>query len=162
MLDPRSLPEAELLGQGRAALKAKQYELARDLFAEYCVRAADAHTPVPPGVIASYALARGHTRELKAALDMCRRALSADRSNPFIHACLAELYVLAGSRRQAVEAVRRGLVASPDYPVLLRLREELGVRQRPAIGFLPRGSRVNIALGRARRKMRSGARSPRA
>ena len=161
MLDPRSLPEEELLSQARAALKARQYEPARDFFGEYCGRFADARMPVPPGVIASYALARGHMRELKAALDMCRRALSADRSNPYIHACLAELYLLAGSRRQAVEAVRRGLATSPDYPVLLRLRQEMGVRQRPAIGFLSRGSRVNIALGRARRKIRSGPRSPR-
>jgi tetratricopeptide (TPR) repeat protein len=162
MLDPRSLSESELLEQAREALKARNYQPARDLFAEYCVRLAAARAPVPPGVVASYSLARGHTRELKAAMDMCRRALSADRSNPHIHACLAELYILAGLRRQAVEAIRRGLSYSPDYPVLLRLREELGVRQSPVIAFLPRANPLNVALGRAKRKMRKSGSARRA
>lgn len=162
MLDLRLLHEEELLANAREALKAKQYPAARDLFAEYCGRFAAAGTSVPPGIVASYALARGHTREMKTALDMCRRALSADRKNPYIHACLAELYLLAGSRRQAVESVRKGLSCSPDYPVLLRLREELGVRQRRPIGFLPRANPLNIALGRAIRRMRSSERASRA
>jgi tetratricopeptide (TPR) repeat protein len=159
MLDVRILPEEELLAHARDALKAKQYAPARDLFAEYCTRFADARIPVPPGIVASYALARGHTREMKPALEMCRRALSADRTNPYIHACLAELYLLAGSRRQAVESVRRGLACSPDYPVLLRLRKELGIRQRRPIAFLPRANPINVALGRALRRMRSSERA---
>ncbi len=160
MLDVRMLPEEDLLAHARDALKAKQYAPARDLFAEYCSRFAATRTPVPPGIVASYALARGHAREMKVALEMCRRALSADRTNPYIHACLAELYLLAGSRRQAVESVRRGLACSPDYPVLLRLQQELGVRQRRPIAFLPRANPINIALGRALRRRRSSGRAP--
>lgn len=154
MLDLRSVPEEELLERAREALKQKRYEGARDLFAEYCGRLAAKSVLVAPAIVASYALARGHARELKTGLDMCRKALAADRGNPYIHACLAELYLHSGSRRQAVETIRRGLVSSPEYPVLLRLRDELGVRQRPPIGFLPRANPVNVAIGRRLRKIR--------
>ena len=154
MLDLKSVPEEELLERAREALKQKRYEGARDLFAEYCARMAAKNAPVPPGIVASYALARGHARELKSGLDMCRKALAADRGNPYIHACLAELYLHSGSRRQAVETIHRGLASSPEYPVLLRLQEELGVRQRPALGFLPRANPVNVAIGRRLRKLR--------
>jgi tetratricopeptide (TPR) repeat protein len=158
MLDPKSLSEDELLDQARDALKQKRYEPARDLFAEYCARMAARNVPVQPGIVASYALARGYAREMKAALDMCRKALAADRGNPHIHACLAELYIRSGARRQAVEAIRRGLAASPEYPVLLRLQEEIGVRQRTPIGFLPRGNPVNVAIGRRLRRLKRGGR----
>lgn len=157
MFDLKSLTEEELLERARWALKSKRYEIGRDLFAEYCSRMAEKNIPVPPGVVASYALARGHAREMKTALEMCRKALAADRSNAYIHACLAELYMHSGARRQAVETIRRGLAASPDYPVLLRLRDELGVRQRPPIAFLPRANPVNVALGRRIRKLRRPA-----
>ena len=154
MLDPKTLSEEELLEQAREALKQKRYEPARDLFAEYFSRMSCRNVAVPPGVVASYALARGHAREMKVGLDMCRKALAADRSNPYIYACLAELYIRSNSKRQAVDAIRRGLSSSPDYPVLLRLQDELGVRRRPPIGFLPRANPINVVIGRRLRRAR--------
>ena len=155
MLDPKFLGDEDLVLHGREALKLARYETARELLFEYCDRMGREQTPVAPGLLASYALTLGHTHSLKEGIEICRRALASERRNPHIYFCLAQLYLLATSRRKALDAIQRGLAIVPDYPGLLRLRRELGVRQPTPIRFLPRSSPINVRLGRLLRRLRS-------
>ena len=157
------LDEEELLRQGREALKLERHEQARDFLAAYCERLTKRDAPVAAGVLASYALSLGHTRALKEGVQICLRALAADRRNPHVYWSLAQLYILAGTKKKAVDAVGEGLRFSPEHRGLLRIRKELGIRQSPPIRFLPRNSGVNVRLGKAihRLKTTPGARSSR-
>lgn len=158
MLDPRSLPDEELLLEGRSALKLGRYAQAHGFLLEYCQRMAAHQVSVPPGVIASYGLTLGHMRRSKEGLEMCLKAWRSEPRNPHIAFCLAELYVLVGARRKAVDAVERGLFAAAEHSGLLRLRGELGVRQAPPIRFLPRAHALNVKVGRALRRWKSRSR----
>ena len=109
---------------------------------------------VPASGLATYALCLGHANELRRGLDLCKRALNADPRNPHIYWCLAQLHLLAQSRKDAIEAVDRGLRAVPDNFVLLRLRKRLGVRQPPPIPFLDRKHGLNKRLGRFMHRMK--------
>ena len=83
-----------------------------------------------------------------------RRAQHADPRNAHIYWCLAQLHLLAGSRKDAIETVDRGLRAVPDNFLLLRLRKRLGVRQPPPIPFLDRKHGLNMRLGRIMHRMK--------
>jgi tetratricopeptide (TPR) repeat protein len=144
--------DEELLRQGREALKLRRYVQASDLLSEYCERLTKQETPIAAGVLANYGLALGHTRRLKEGLDICLKALSYEPRNPHVYLNLAQLYILANSKKKAVEAIERGLRVSPDHRWLLQLREEMGIRKPPPIPFLSRNSAVNATLGKAIRK----------
>jgi len=161
--DLHEFDDPELLKRGREALKLERYPQARELLAEYCDRQIKKNLSVPSGTLASYALALGHTRALKEGLDLCLKSLSSDKRNPHIYWALAQLYMLSGSRKKAIETIGVGLRVTPDHPGLLRLRQQLGVRRRPPIGFLSRDSVVNVKLGKALAKLRKPAKeeSPR-
>ena len=154
-MDLQEFSDEEVLERGREALKLERYAQAVEVFVEYCDRLRQQGAAVPPGVLASYAVALGHTRRLKEGIEICLKALSADRRNPHIAYCLAQLYVLADSKRKAIDVVERGLRRSPDHRGLLRIRQQLGVRQSPPIPFLPRRNPVNVKLGRAIRKRKA-------
>ena len=141
-----------MLRRGREALKLQRYVQAGDLLSEYCERLTKQEAPVPAGVLANYALALGHTRRLKEGIDVCLKALSYDPRNPHVYLNLAQLYLLADSKKKAIDAIDRGLRISPDHRWLLQLREELGVRKAPPLPFLPRSSAVNATLGKVIRK----------
>jgi hypothetical protein len=66
---------------------------------------------------------------------------------------LAKLWKHARSRRKMAEAIEKGLAASPRYGPLRRLANEVGVRRRKILPFLPRGNALNKALGKLRHRM---------
>ena len=152
------LSDEELLRMGREALKLERFEQAREYLAEHCDRVGKRGSPVAPGVLASYALTLGRTRALKEGIQICLKAVAGDRRNPHVYWSLAQLYLLAGTRKRAVDAVSEGLRFAPDHRGLLRLREEMGVRKPPPIRFLPRESGVNVKLGKAIHKLKTGGR----
>ena len=162
MTDHPEIEDEELLRLGRDALKLKRYTQAADSFFDYCDRLNKKGVPVPGGVLASYAVTLGHTHRLREGLAVCLNATASDRRNPHVYWCLAELYVLAHSRKKALDAIKRGLSLTPGHPGLLRLRQELGVRQSPPIPFLSRGSALNVRLGKMIRglKEKAGQRLP--
>jgi tetratricopeptide (TPR) repeat protein len=147
--------DEELLQKGREALRVEQYARATELLAEHCDRLTREGKVVSPGVLASYALSLGYTRRLKEGLALCQKAVAADRRNPHVYWSLARLSLLAGLRKKALEAVETGLRLAPENPALLRIREELGVRQTPPIRFLPRKSTLNVRLGKAIHRLKS-------
>jgi hypothetical protein len=147
--------DEELLRKGREALHLERYELARELLGEHCDRLGRQARSAPAGILASYALALGHTRGLKEGIALCQKALTSDRRNPHVSWSLVQLYLLAGTRKKAVETLEAGLKLSPGHSGLLRIRQELGVRRPPPIRFLPRDNPVNVFLAKAIHRLRS-------
>jgi tetratricopeptide (TPR) repeat protein len=156
MVDLDRYDDEELLKRGRDALKLQRYEQAREFLSEYCNRQTKRDLSVPTGILASYALALGHTHRLKEGLELCLKAVSGDRRNPHTYWSLVQLYTLSGSRKKAVEALEVGLKVSPDHRGLLALQKEMGVRRPPPIKFLSRDSVVNVKLGKALHKLKGG------
>lgn len=157
MVDLDRYDDEELLKRGRDALKLQRYPQARELLSEYCDRQTKRDLSVPTGILASYALALGHTKSLKEGLELCLKAVSSDKRNPHIYWSLAQLYMLSGSRKKAVEALEIGLRVTPDHRGLLKLRDEFGVRRPPPIRFLSRDSVVNVKLGKALHRLKGGS-----
>lgn len=149
--------DEELLESGREASKREQWSQAREVLGEYVRRSTSRHENVPAAAMATYALALAHTNDMRLALDLCKRAVYADPRNAHIFWCLAQIHLLGKSRKEAIEAVERGLRASPDNFVLLRMRRRLGVRQPPPLPFLDRRHTLNVRLGRIIHRLKGSA-----
>ena len=89
-------------------------------------------------------------KKYKPAIDLCRRAIDLEFYNGDHYANLARVYVAAGNRKKAVETADQGLKLVPEHDYLQRVRDELGVRSRPAVPFLDRTNPINVSLGQAR------------
>lgn len=89
-------------------------------------------------------------KKIKPAIDLCRRAIDLEFYNGDHYANLARVYLAAGNRKKAVETADQGLKLVPEHEYLLRVRESLGVRSRPAVPFLDRTNPINVSLGQAR------------
>jgi tetratricopeptide (TPR) repeat protein len=153
-MDVDEYSDEELLEAGREAAKREHWPQALQFLGGYVERFTARGVTIPASGLASYALALGHNRELRRALELCKRAQNSDPRNPHIYWCLSQLLLLGGSRKDAIEAVERGLRAVPDNFLLLRLRRRLGVRQPPPIPFLNRKHRLNVRLGRLMHRMK--------
>ena len=153
-MDLREYTDEELLEAGREAAQREQWAQARELLGEYVRRFSARHENVPTSAMASYALALAQTKDGRLGLELCRKAQYADPRNPHIFWCLAQIHLLARSRKEAIEAVEKGLRASPDNFVLLRMRRRLGVRQPPPLPFLGRQHSLNVRLGRIIHKLK--------
>jgi hypothetical protein len=154
MEDVGKISDERLLRRGRDALWLDRYPEAARSLSVYCSRLKERGHPIPPTILAYYGLAVGHAQNVREGLKLCLEALSDDRRNPTIYLCLARLYVLSGARKNAVEILAQGLRVRANHRGLNTLREELGVRQRRPIPFLPRESTVNVHLGRFVRKLK--------
>lgn len=149
--------DEELLEASRESVKREQWANGARFMSAYMDRfSARAERP-PAGAVATFALCLGHTRELRRGLELAKRAQLGDPRNPNVHWCLAQLHILAGSRRDAIEAVERGLRVAPDNFILLRMRRRLGVRQPTPLPFLARNHKLNVRLGRLMHRLRGNA-----
>lgn len=147
-----SLSDDQLLRICRKELHLERYRQAYDALLEYCGRLMRAGKRIPPYILASYGLAVAHAENVKEGLRICLQALSSDRRNPDAYLCLARVYLLQGSRRNAIDVLSQGARLCGEHRGLSDLRNELGIRQSPPIPFLPRESAINVRLGRALRK----------
>jgi len=148
MVEVKALRKDELVSRGRSALKSGRYRLAHELLNEYCARQIAEEIPIPPAVLADYAVSMAQLGEVKEAGEVCFRALALDRRNADAYAALARIYMLAGSRRKAIEAMERGFAISPRHPAMKAVQQLIGVRRSPVIPFLSRDNRVNVLLGK--------------
>ena len=153
-MDLEEYSEEELLEAGREAVKREQWPRATAMLSAYVARFTSRGETVPASGLASYALCLGHGKELRRGLELCKKAQHADPRNPHIYWCLAQLHLLARSRKDAIDAVERGLRAVPDNYLLQRLRKRLGFRQSPPIPFLNRKHGLNVRLGRIMHRMK--------
>ncbi len=156
-MDFQEYSDEELLEAGRESAKREQWARAREILGEYVRRFAARHENVPVTAMASYGLALAQTKDLRLGLDLCRKAQYADPRNPHTFWCLAQIHLIAKSRKDAIEAVEKGLRASPDNFVLLRMRRRLGVRQPPPLPFLDRRHALNVKLGRIIHRLKGSA-----
>jgi len=89
-------------------------------------------------------------RKFKPAIDLCKLAIDLQFYNPDHYANLSRVYVAAGNRKKAIDAIEQGLKSHAEDETLLKVRRQLGVRARPPVPFLDRAHPINITLGQAR------------
>jgi tetratricopeptide (TPR) repeat protein len=89
-------------------------------------------------------------RQFKTGADLCRRAIDLEFYNGEHYANLALVYIAAGQRRKALEAVESGLKVAPEHDAIMKVRGLLGIRARPAVPFLGRSHPINVTIGQAR------------
>ena len=147
-MDLEEYSDEELLDAGREAIKRDQWPRALSFLSAYFNRYNARDETVPASGLATYALCLGHSRQLFRGIELCKQAQNAEPRNPHIYLCLAQLHLLSPSRREAIDAVERGLRVVPDNFMLLRMRKRLGVRQAPPLPFLNRNHGLNVKLGR--------------
>jgi Flp pilus assembly protein TadD len=89
-------------------------------------------------------------RKWVAAVKLCETALSLRRSDAQLYLNLAEVYVSAGRRDDAVAVLDRSLLYLRVNARIRRARANLGRRGSPVLPFLERGNFLNRSLGKLR------------
>ncbi len=92
-------------------------------------------------------------KNYEAAEQLGHAALRMNRNDPQLYLNLAEVYLKAGDKEDAVEALQVGLTYTKQDVRLKRALRKLGVRRPPVISFLERKHFLNRYLGRARHKI---------
>jgi Flp pilus assembly protein TadD len=92
-------------------------------------------------------------RKWAAAVKFCEAALSSKRSKAQLYLNLAEVYVSAGRRDDAVSVLDRGLIYFNADTRIRRARANLGRRCSPILPFLERGHVLNRSLGKLRHRV---------
>ena len=89
-------------------------------------------------------------RKFKPAIDLCKLAIELQFYNADHYANLARVYVAAGNRKKAIDAIEQGLKSHAEDETPLAVRRQLGVRAKPPVPFLDRAHPINVTLGQAR------------
>jgi predicted Zn-dependent protease len=84
---------------------------------------------------------------------LCSDAVKMKRSHPQLYLNLAEVYLSAGRKDEAIEALCEGMRFTRRNPGLARMLGQLGCRREPVFGFLDRSNLLNRWLGRLRHKI---------
>ena len=92
-------------------------------------------------------------RKWAAAVELCETALSLRRSEAQLYLNLAEVYVSAGRREDAVAVLDRGLFYLRIDARIRRARANLGKRRAPVLPFLEREHFLNRGLGKLRHRV---------
>ena len=95
-----------------------------------------------------------------AAADHCKTALSLKRNEAQLYLILAEVYLSAGRREDAVAVLDKGLIYLSDDPRIRRTMAKLGMRRFSVLPFLERGHFLNRSLGRLRHRLLGFLRKP--
>ena len=94
-------------------------------------------------------------RKWAAAVKLCETALSLRRNEVQLYLNMAEVYVSAGRRDDAVEVLDKALIYFRTDARIRRARANLGMRSSPVLPFLERGHFLNRSLGKLRRRVSS-------
>lgn len=92
-------------------------------------------------------------RKWTAAAKFCEMALNSRRSEAQLYLNLAEVYVSAGRRDDAIAVLDRGLIHFKADARIKRARAKLGRRSSPALPFLEREHFLNRSLGKLRHRV---------
>jgi Flp pilus assembly protein TadD len=92
-------------------------------------------------------------RKWPAAVKFCETALSSKRSEAQLYLNLAEVYVSAGQRDDAIGVLDRGLIYFNADTRIRRARANLGRRSSPILPFLERTHFLNRSLGKLRHRV---------
>jgi tetratricopeptide (TPR) repeat protein len=96
-------------------------------------------------------------RRFDRALELCRSAAKEEFFNPELYHNLARVHLAFGFKAEAIRYLRRGLMIDPGNTAMLSELNELGLRRRPVLTFLPRRHPLNRLLGRFLGFWRNGA-----
>lgn len=137
---------ADLMRLGIAAVQRNDYRTGLKAFdALYSINVCDAY----PRGMSYYGLCLARVeRKFPAAVAWCKRAIHVEFYDGAHWANLVRVYIAAGSRRKAIEALHQGLKKVPKDPALVRVREEIGYRRNPSLRFLKRRSQINKIYGK--------------
>jgi tetratricopeptide (TPR) repeat protein len=91
-------------------------------------------------------------RKWAAAASLCEMALSLKRNESQLYLNLAEVYVSAGRRDDAIEILDTALKYCPANAHIRQVRAGLGRRDSPVLPFLGRGHFLNYSLGKLRHR----------
>jgi Flp pilus assembly protein TadD len=92
------------------------------------------------------------TRKTGMAVELCETALRLKREEPQLYLNLAEVYVSADRREEAIETLDLALRRLGNNPRIKRERDSFGNRGGQVLSFLPRGHFLNRTLGQLRHK----------
>jgi predicted Zn-dependent protease len=84
---------------------------------------------------------------------ICISALRMKRRQPQLYLNLAEVYLKAGKREDAVDVLLEGIHYEPADARLNRMLGKLGIRRSPVVPFLGRANVLNRGLGRLRHRL---------
>ena len=87
-------------------------------------------------------------KKTKQGAELCQKAIKLEPYEGKHWANLVRLWLGGNSRRKAVDALEKGLKATRNDKVLLRLRDEIGYRQAPYFRFLSRSNPLNKAYSK--------------
>jgi tetratricopeptide (TPR) repeat protein len=119
------------------------------------LRAAAEREQQNPYYISFYGLCVARTqKKWEAAIDLCETALRWKPGDSQLYLNLAEVYVAAGRRDEAVDTLDKAIrYCKPDARIK-RARSRLGRRNSPLVPFLARNHVVNRSLGKLRHRAR--------
>lgn len=151
MTDPWSAVHTEVelhpdFIEGQTSFRRGDWHAALRSFKSACQATAETHVHAP-----LYLSCLGLTQVLLndiSGLNLCRRAAAEENRRGEVFENLARAELKLGHRRQACDAVRRGLKIDHGHHALKALREEMGVRRPPVLGFLDRDNFLNRVLGK--------------
>lgn len=153
MADRISEETAELLLRGKAAVIAEEYMVALNTLAELY---AGGYKEGTAEGLSYYGVAVALVnKKYKDAIDLCQKAIKLQFLNPHHYVNLAKVYIAAGHRKKAIQALEQGLSVLPGDRVIVVYWKQLGIRSRPAIPFLSRDNPLNVALGKARKQKKA-------
>ena len=84
--------------------------------------------------------------ELKKGIAFCEDAVSSEPESLVLYLNLGKVLLRDGRKKEAIEAVRKGLAFEENDEAVEWLKG-LGVRRRPILSFLPRGHLLNKHIG---------------
>ena len=85
-------------------------------------------------------------------LNLCREAARAEIRDGDVYLNLARAEWYFENRKNTVIALKKGLSVDSRHPGLRAMREQLGLRVRSPLPFLPRSHPLNHSLGKLMRK----------
>lgn len=146
----------DLVRLGVAAAREENFERGLIFLADAYRRfSARGESAVPASALSYYGLCLALNKgRVKEAAEFCQLAIQREFYTPEHYLNLAKVWAAGRSRKKAIDALDRGLVASPGNQSLLRYRAALGVRRSPVLPFLGRDNPLNVTLGRVRHTMR--------
>ena len=112
--------------------------------------------PLSPRYRSYYGLCLGLVeRRFDKALELCRSAAKEEFFNPALYHNLARVHLGFGFKTEAIRYLRRGLMIDPECSAIADELEQLGLREKPVLGFLRRQNRLNRWFGYLRSRLRN-------
>jgi len=131
--------------------------LKREMFSQagHCFEMAYEKTSYSDADYNKYASFCGYVRVIngdRGGLSICREVARNEHSNGDIFYNLAKSEWHFKNRKRTVDSLMRGLKVDDAHAGICELCDELSMRKRKVIGFLPRNHAINNILGKLLRK----------